>query len=281
MIEDTVSARTGRDEERNTEDLGEELGDPREDDGESADGTSHDKGLELNLDGQSWTLAMDADGQGIHLELNDGQGGTARFGVEIGPNGLPQIAAGTAAGEGDSADADCAPASPTPESQVSGDTEAATDATSEEQPTPGRPAADAVPDHENTPALASAGDATADPQPQAVSVQQEPAPAATGIAVRARIGHRSRGRIRQRRRVGRGGATVSHRAAELRAQRAQMRADLDMFRERIDERRARDEEAAANRSGRSRTEPAAASPAAAPPETLDDDEFYRPRSWLV
>ena len=68
---------------------------------------------------------------------------------------------------------------------------------------------------------------------------------------------------------------MSHRAAELRAQRAQMRADLDMFRERIDERRARDEEAAANRFGRDRTE------AAAPPETLDDDEFYRPRSWLV
>ncbi|MFD9670031.1 hypothetical protein ACFWAY_52320 [Rhodococcus sp. NPDC059968] len=37
MIEDTVSALTGRDdEERNTEGLGEELGDTREDDGESA-----------------------------------------------------------------------------------------------------------------------------------------------------------------------------------------------------------------------------------------------------
>ena len=74
---------------------------------------------------------------------------------------------------------------------------------------------------------------------------------------------------------------MSHRAAQLRAQRAQMRADLEMFRERIDERSARDEEAAANGSGRSGTELAAASPAAAPPETLDDDEFYRPRSWLV
>lgn len=54
-----------------------------------------------------------------------------------------------------------------------------------------------------------------------------------------------------------------------------------MFRERIDERRARDEEATANRSGRGRTEPATAPPAAAQPRTLDDDEFYRPRSWLV
>ncbi|CAG7607223.1 hypothetical protein E143388_05573 [Rhodococcus opacus] len=74
---------------------------------------------------------------------------------------------------------------------------------------------------------------------------------------------------------------MSHRAARLRAQRAQMRADLEMFRERIDERKARDEEAAANRSGRGRTESAAAPPAAAQPRTLDDDEFYRPRSWLV
>ena len=54
-----------------------------------------------------------------------------------------------------------------------------------------------------------------------------------------------------------------------------------MFRERIDERRARDEEASGNRSGRGRTESAEAPPAAAPPETLDDDDFYRPRSWLV
>jgi len=67
----------------------------------------------------------------------------------------------------------------------------------------------------------------------------------------------------------------------LRAQRAQMRADLEMFRERIDERRARDEEASGNRSGRRRTESAEAPPAAAQPRTLDDDEFYRPRSWLV
>ncbi|MDI9975480.1 hypothetical protein [Rhodococcus sp. IEGM 1307] len=177
LIEDTVSALTHRDdEERNTEDLGDGHADPREDGGEPADGVPHDKSLELNLDGQSWTLAVDADGQGIHLELTDGQGGTARFGVEIGPNGLPQITAETGAGEGDSADADCAPASPTPESQVSDDAEAAPDATSEEHPAPGRPAVDAVPDNENTPALAPAGDAAADPQPQVVSVQQQPAP---------------------------------------------------------------------------------------------------------
>ncbi|WP_235214473.1 hypothetical protein [Rhodococcus opacus] len=177
LIEDTVSALTDRDdEERNTEDLGDEHADPREDDGESADGASHDKSLELNLDGRSWTLAVDADGQGIHLEMSDGQGGTARFGVEIGPDGLPQITAETDAGEGDAGDADCAPASPTPESQVSGGADDTADATTEEEPTAGRPAADDVPDHENAPALAPAGDAAAVPQPQVVSVQQEPVP---------------------------------------------------------------------------------------------------------
>ena len=138
MIEDTVSALTHRDdEERNTEDLGDEHADTREDDGEPADGIPHDTSLELNLDGQSWTLAVDADGQGIHLEMSDGQGGTARFGVEIGPNGLPQITAETAAGDGDSGDAGCAPAAPTPESQVSAGAEDAPDATAEEEPTPG------------------------------------------------------------------------------------------------------------------------------------------------
>ncbi|TQC46857.1 hypothetical protein EEB14_23520 [Rhodococcus sp. WS4] len=51
-----------------------------------------------------------------------------------------------------------------------------------------------------------------------------------------------------------------------------------MFQERIDERRARDEAAAANRTGRGRPEPAGgpAPPAAQRPRTLDDDEFYRP-----
>nr|WP_271214130.1 hypothetical protein [Rhodococcus wratislaviensis] len=177
LIEDTVSALTYRDdEERNTEDIGDEHADPREADGEPADGIPHDTSLELNLDGQSWTLAVDADGQGIHLEMSDGQGGTARFGVEIGPNGLPQITAETAAGDGDSGDADCAPAAPTPESQVSAGAEDAPDATAEEEPTPGGAAADNVPAHENTPALAPAGDAAAVPQPQVVSVQQEPAP---------------------------------------------------------------------------------------------------------
>ncbi|MFD9665725.1 hypothetical protein ACFWAY_29550 [Rhodococcus sp. NPDC059968] len=108
--------------------------------------------------------------------MSDGQGGTARFGVEIGPDGLPQITTETAAGEGDSGDVDCAPASPTPESPVSGDAEDAPDAPPEEAATPGRPAADAVPDHENTPALAPAGEAAAIPQPQVVSVHQEPVP---------------------------------------------------------------------------------------------------------
>ncbi|MEN0139427.1 MAG: hypothetical protein AAGC80_30040 [Rhodococcus sp. (in: high G+C Gram-positive bacteria)] len=72
---------------------------------------------------------------------------------------------------------------------------------------------------------------------------------------------------------------MSDRAAQLRAHRAQMRADLEMFRERIDERRARDEAAAANR-GRT-APPAAPVPSPRPSAPDEDDEFYRPRSWLV
>lgn len=52
-----------------------------------------EKSLELKLDGKSWTLALDEDGKGLHLEMSDGQGGTSRFGIEIGPNGLPQFVA--------------------------------------------------------------------------------------------------------------------------------------------------------------------------------------------
>ncbi|BAH54482.1 hypothetical protein [Rhodococcus opacus] len=75
-----------------------------------------------------------------------------------------------------------------------------------------------------------------------------------------------------------------------------MRADLEMFRERIDERRARDEAAVANRgrtapttdrgrtapvANRGRTAPVAAMPPPRSSALDDDDEYYRPRSWLV
>lgn len=89
---------------------------------------------------------------------------------------------------------------------------------------------------------------------------------------------------------------MNARAAQLRSHRAQMRADLEAFRERIADRRAKDD-AAANlrRSGCSVTEPATeltTPPAALRPSISspsvprrepveDDDEFYHPRSWLV
>ncbi|MBC2643396.1 hypothetical protein [Rhodococcus sp. 3A] len=59
-----------------------------------------------------------------------------------------------------------------------------------------------------------------------------------------------------------------------------MRADLEMFRERLDERRARDEAARAGRGPGPSVQPATPE---APRRGVveDDDEFYRPRSWLV
>ncbi|WP_231869012.1 hypothetical protein [Rhodococcus opacus] len=173
LIADTVSGLTDRADEDENRD---ELENPRADEDESAPGTSKGKSLELDLDGQSWTLAVEANGQGIHLEMSDGQGGTARFGVEIGPDGLPQIVADNAAGDGDSGDGDCAPAEPDPESQVDGGAEDPSATTAEAGPAPGGGAGD-VPDHEDTPAPAPAGDAATVPPPQAVAMQPEPAPA--------------------------------------------------------------------------------------------------------
>ncbi|MEN0139426.1 MAG: hypothetical protein AAGC80_30035 [Rhodococcus sp. (in: high G+C Gram-positive bacteria)] len=176
LIEDTLSGLTDRaDEDGNRDDLRDEHDNPRADEDESAPGTPKDKSLELDLDGRSWSLAVDADAQGIHLEMSDGQGGTARFGVEIGPDGLPQIVAENAAGGGDPGDADCAAAEPDPESQVDAGAADPSATTAEAGPAPGGGAGE-VPDHEDAPAPAPAGDAAAVPPPQAVAMQPEPAP---------------------------------------------------------------------------------------------------------
>ncbi|QSE83745.1 hypothetical protein JWS14_33630 [Rhodococcus koreensis] len=174
LIEDTLSGLTDRaDEDGNPDDLREELDDPPADEGEPA----HGKSLELDLDGQSWTVAVAADGQGIHLEMSDGQGGTARFGVEIGPDGLPQILAETAAADGDPDGADCAPAEPDPESRVDAGADAPP-TTAEDGPPLDGDAGDDVPDQEDAPAPVPAGDASTVPPPQVVTMQEEPAPAA-------------------------------------------------------------------------------------------------------
>ncbi|MGW4333191.1 hypothetical protein ACWEK5_10230 [Rhodococcus koreensis] len=174
LIEDTLSGLTDRaDEDGNPDDLREELDDPPADEGEPA----HGKSLELDLDGQSWTLAVAADGRGIHLEMSDGQGGTARFGVEIGPDGLPQILAETAAADGDPDGADCAPAEPAPESRVDAGADVPA-TTAEDGPPPDGDAGDDVPDQEDAPAPVPAGDAATVPPPQAVTMQEEPVPAA-------------------------------------------------------------------------------------------------------
>ncbi|WP_257890671.1 hypothetical protein [Rhodococcus sp. USK10] len=167
LIEDTLSGLTDRADEDGNPD---ELDDPPADEGEPA----HGKSLELDLDGKSWTLAVDADGQGIHLEMSDGHGGTARFGIEIGPDGLPQILAENAAADGDPGGADCAPAEPDPESHVDAGAEGASATTTEDGP----PVGDAVPDHEDAPTPAPAGDAATVPPPQVVTMQPEPVPAA-------------------------------------------------------------------------------------------------------
>jgi hypothetical protein len=57
-----------------------------------------------------------------------------------------------------------------------------------------------------------------------------------------------------------------------------------MFRERLDERRTRDEAAGAGRASRGGPGPTVepATPAAPRRGAVeDDDDFYRPRSWLV
>ncbi|WP_072687328.1 hypothetical protein [Rhodococcus marinonascens] len=96
LIDDAVSglART------HDEDLRDELGDSREEEvHDGLAGAVREKNLELIIDGKSWTLSIDEDDRGIHLEMTDGQGGTSRFGVEIGPDGLPRIVEETGASE--------------------------------------------------------------------------------------------------------------------------------------------------------------------------------------
>ncbi|AOW94380.1 hypothetical protein BFN03_03685 [Rhodococcus sp. WMMA185] len=64
-----------------------------------------------------------------------------------------------------------------------------------------------------------------------------------------------------------------------------MRADLEVFRQKIAERRERDDAAAEFRlSGCGVPESVAgpmSTPAASSGELVEDDEFYHPRSWLV
>ncbi|AWK73485.1 hypothetical protein CBI38_19865 [Rhodococcus oxybenzonivorans] len=79
---------------------------------------------------------------------------------------------------------------------------------------------------------------------------------------------------------------MSERAAQLRARRAQMRAELALFRRRLEEQRVRDEAEATRRrqcAGRHPAHASTATDAVAPGRSAaeDDDEFYRPRSWLV
>ncbi|MFC9358998.1 hypothetical protein ACFTZB_20810 [Rhodococcus sp. NPDC057014] len=177
LIEDALSGLTGRaDEDGMPDDLREDFDNPGADDGEPGHGTSSGTSLELDLDGQSWTLAVDADGQGIHLEMSDGQGGTARFEVEIGPDGLPQILADNAAADGDPEGADCAPPEPDPESRVDAGAEGVPATTAEDGPPPGGDAGDAAPSHEDAPGPVPAGDAAAVAPPQVVALQEAPAP---------------------------------------------------------------------------------------------------------
>ncbi|MEV0945869.1 hypothetical protein [Rhodococcus sp. NPDC049939] len=96
LIEDAVSELTGG----NDADLGDEFGDSREEEVHAGQaGVPPEKSLELLLGGKSWTLSIDENSEGIHLEMTDEQGGTARFSIEVGPNGLPRIVEETDTGE--------------------------------------------------------------------------------------------------------------------------------------------------------------------------------------
>ncbi|AOW92109.1 hypothetical protein BFN03_03680 [Rhodococcus sp. WMMA185] len=96
LIDDVVSGLVGK----HDEDHRDEFGDSRaEEVDDRTAGTTHEKTLELILGGKSWTLSIDEDDQGIHLEMTDAQGGTSRFAVEVGPDGLPRIVAENGVGE--------------------------------------------------------------------------------------------------------------------------------------------------------------------------------------
>ncbi|MFZ2177845.1 MAG: hypothetical protein WAW17_28225 [Rhodococcus sp. (in: high G+C Gram-positive bacteria)] len=78
---------------------------------------------------------------------------------------------------------------------------------------------------------------------------------------------------------------MTDRADRLRARRAHMRAELELFRQRQDELRL--SEATAVHSARSIPSESTVEPVSSPtpdrerPDLDDDDDFYRPRSWLV
>jgi hypothetical protein len=170
LIEDTLSALTHRDEERHDEDLGDDVENPGEHLGEPAhDGTPADS-LEVNLDGKAWTLAVDVDGQGLHLEMSDGAGGTARFAVEIGPDGLPRIVGETPVVGEDSVGA--APAEPTPESPVTAEGNAPDGPLGQDGPVADRGVGDAVPGREETPPPVPGDETPAGPQPLPVAAAQ-------------------------------------------------------------------------------------------------------------
>ncbi|MCQ4120235.1 hypothetical protein [Rhodococcus tibetensis] len=170
LIEDAVSALTRRDDDGHNE-MDEEP-DPEKAQSAADDSGSgpsvplaHDKSLELKLDGKSWTLVVDEDGSGVHLAIIDGQGGTSRFGVEIGPNGLPQIFAETGPGENPRHEAasECEPA---PVTEIPpGGADAAPSARS-----------GAAEHHEAEAPTPASDESTTTSGPQPVAVQDEPLP---------------------------------------------------------------------------------------------------------
>ncbi|MFZ2177844.1 MAG: hypothetical protein WAW17_28220 [Rhodococcus sp. (in: high G+C Gram-positive bacteria)] len=129
LVEDAVSALIGE----NNRDIengpsGETGGDSPTEDADASPGGSEggpgkDKHLAVTLDGKSWTLALDDDGRGIHLEISDELGGTSRFEVGIGPDGLPRIVTETGPEEGaeDGPTPDPGPVPPTLVSGSAGD----------------------------------------------------------------------------------------------------------------------------------------------------------------
>ncbi|WP_230989892.1 hypothetical protein [Rhodococcus oxybenzonivorans] len=170
LIEDAVSALTRRDDDGDVgaeeePDLEDERDPGVDGEGGQALPTTPDKSLELKLDGKSWTLVVDEDGAGVHLDIIDGQGATSRFGVEIGPNGLPQIFAETRSGEDPLHQA---AAAPEPASGTDAPQTGAVDA----KP----PAAPDVSQPEPHEAEQAPPEPTTAPGPQPVTMQNEPLP---------------------------------------------------------------------------------------------------------